>query len=157
MIANPDELWAEDFDWLEWLQVAAGRKGLFLLPDPPDMNPLETALLAIRRLPMEGEGMLVHKGGWLSSPERQTAVNTLDELGWTPDALAEAADQGARLDGDLRRAAVHLADVEARICERLVNEWAPNRRIRTQLMVRDTEDPEGIEEIEGKEGTCGNG
>ncbi|WP_019568930.1 hypothetical protein [Thioalkalivibrio sp. ALMg13-2] len=129
---NQHTLWAGDFAWTEWLLVAGGRKGLFLMPE----NKGGPERLEIHTLPLQGEGQLIHKGGWLTDAQRDVVLMQLTVHGRTPATLAREFEQGEVLAGPLRDLAIRLAEAEGRVCERMLNE--PQRRFRAQLHLPST-------------------
>lgn len=126
---NQLTLWASDWDWTEWLLVAGGRKGVFQMPDPTGKRDR----LEIHTLPLQGEGQLIHKGGWLTDVGRDAVLLELTVQGHTPASLVRAFEQDPALPHPLRDLAFRLADAEGRVCERMVNE--PQRRFRAQLQM----------------------
>ncbi|WP_018871519.1 MULTISPECIES: hypothetical protein [unclassified Thioalkalivibrio] len=128
-MVNRLHLWASDFAWTEWLLVAGGRKGLFLMPGH-DGGPER---LEIHTLPLQGEGQLIHKGGWLTDPHRDVVLMELTVHGRTPETLAREVERGDVPTGPLRDLAIRLANAEGHVCERMLNE--PQQRFRAQLQL----------------------
>ncbi|WP_017926567.1 MULTISPECIES: hypothetical protein [unclassified Thioalkalivibrio] len=126
---NQHTLWASDFAWTEWLLVAGGRKGLFLMPGHDGIP----EHLEIHTLPLQGEGQLIHKGGWLTDAQRDGVLMELTLHGHSPVTLAREFEQAETLKGPLRDLAIRLAEAEGRVCERMLNE--PQRRFRAQLQL----------------------
>ena len=113
--------------WEDWLQVAAGRMGVFRVSAAPRL-PDEVACLTLSRLPTQAPGELLHKGGWLSSPRRSEALASLRRLGWAPEEVADAVARGRVLPGPVEEAAERLAAVEADLCARKLSGGVPGHR-----------------------------
>lgn len=124
---NPLTLWASDFAWTDWLLVAGARKGLFRTPGPAGAG----QRLEIHALPFQGEGQLIHKGGWITDDDRDAVLRELARQGHSPASLARTFEDTPALPDALERIARRLAAAEGRVCERMVNE--PHGRFRAQL------------------------
>ncbi|MDN3519017.1 hypothetical protein QWY84_15470 [Aquisalimonas lutea] len=120
---------ANAWSWQEWLQVAAGLMGVVQISAKPRL-PDEVACLTLAPLPMQGPGKLLHKGGWLTSPEREQALAAVRALATTPVKLARAVDGGRPLGDAAQQAAARaLAAAESELCAAHLNaRWIRNQQ-----------------------------